>query len=313
MDIIHGISSLSRDCPQAVVAIGVFDGVHRGHQKLIHSAVRQARAISGTAVVMTFFPHPVHVLHPQKRLPLLVSLEHRLRLIARLGVDVCVVMRFNRRFAHLAPEDFIKRYLVGRIKARAVVVGDDFRFGWHRAGTIDLFSEAGAAYGFRVHSIGVKTHGAKVYSSTRIRQLIRDGDLRRAAALLGRPVSTLRRVIPGDGRGGGLGYPTANLEMTPEVIPPTGVYIVRVHWRDKIFPGIANIGCRPSFRRGRRVSMEVHLLDVQADLYGQTLEVDFLRRIRDEQMFVQTEDLVRRIRCDEEAARLWFTQHPDFL
>ena len=292
----------------AVVAIGVFDGVHRGHQKLITQAIRRAKSVKGQTVIMTFWPHPVHVLHPEVKLPLLVSLDYRLKLFTNFGVDVCVVVTFTKSFSRLSPNQFIERYLVSSLKPKEIFVGDDFRFGQNRSGTIDYFKAAGKQYGFKVHNVHPLKGGQEKISSTDIRDLIAQGQLDQAKKLLGRPVSIMGTVVKGDSRGKTLGFPTANLCPQDIVIPPLGVYAVRVLIDDQVYYGAANIGRRPSFKRKNQpINFEVHIFNFKANLYGRKIIVEFFKKIRDEKTFNSKEKLIQQIKIDAGVAKAIFS------
>ena len=306
MKVVRRIDQVKARYQKAVVAIGVFDGIHLGHQLLLKKVVRRARAIGGTAMVMTFHPHPVHVLRPEENLQLLVSLSHRLRLIEQQGIDVCVVLRFTKGFSRLSPEKFIRRYLVEKIAAREVIVGDDFRFGQDRSGTLEFFRRAGKKYGFKVHTIPATRGGRKTVSSSDVRWLIAKGDLTRAQKLLNRRVSLFGKVVKGDGRGKILGYPTANINLSDEVMLPLGVYAVMVDVNGKKYCGIVNVGRRPSFKTYEKIHAEVHLLDFHSSLYGKEMIVEFLKKFRNEKRFSNPEALIQQIRRDEQRARIFF-------
>lgn len=292
------------------LAIGIFDGVHLGHQRLIQQVVCQARSIGGTSVVMTFDPHPVHVLHPQIDCPLLVSLPYRLKLMEALGVDVCLIVRFTKKFSRLTPQQFIQDYLVERIHPQEVFLGDDFRFGQNRSGDLEFFQEASRRYGFKVHIISaVKSHEERI-SSTRIRQLISSGKFLAASRLLGRRVSVFGKVIKGDSRGEKLGFPTANLAGGGDPLIPPGVYLVYVILDKKMFQGIANIGFRPSFytKKGK-VLFEVHILDFHENIYGREMIVEIIQKLREEKEFSTREELIAQIKTDEIKARTYFQKN----
>lgn len=273
---------------------------------MIQKALKRAKAIHGTAVVMTFDPHPVHVLRPRVSLSHLISLPYRLRLLAQMGVDACIVVKFTKKFSRLTPQQFVQNYLVGRINPSAVIVGDDFRFGRNRQGTLAYFRKAAKLYHFELLVVPSRQGGRKTISSTNIRALIAQGDIARAGKLLGRPVSILGRVVKGDARGRELGYPTANIKPDPWLILPLGVFLVDVRWKKEIFLGMANVGHRPYFKKTGPVNVEVHLFDFQRNLYGETIVVNFLRKLRDERNFCSKQELVNQIREDEKKARLWF-------
>lgn len=308
MEIFSQITHLKKKYPCPVVTIGVFDGVHRGHQKIIGYAVRRARQIGGTAIVVIFSPHPVHSLRPNVFCPLIVSVPQRLQLIAQLGVDVCLLLHFTKRFSRLSPDAFIKRYLVAKIRPIEVIVGDDFHFGQERRGTAEIFRKKGQAYGFKVRLVKTGLGRQKKVSSSIIRRDILSGNLAHAARLLGRPFTILGRVIHGDARGRGLGYPTANIYPAGQLLPPSGVYIVDVCRGSRCYSGIANVGRRPSFKRIADVNVEVHIFDFRRDIYGKDIQVRFYKKIRDEQVFRCEKELISQIRCDETKARRWFKQ-----
>jgi len=305
MKVIYGIGNVKTKIRRAVLAIGVFDGIHRGHQKLINKAVIKAKSIKGQAIVMTFFPHPVQVLNPKKYMPLIVSLPHRLKLIEKLGVAVCIVVRFTKKFSRLSPPQFIKRYLGDCIKPCKILVGDDFRFGKDRRGTLDLFEEAGRKYGFSVEVvIPVKSRKGKI-GSTQIRRLIAEGELKSAESLLGRRVAVIGIVEKGDARGQSLGYPTANIYPKKEVVVPIGVYAVNVQIGRKKYKGTANVGHRPSFRSGKNgVNIEVHIFRFNRKIYGREIMIEFVQKIREERTFSNKKKLIEQLKKDETKARL---------
>ena len=259
MKVMYGFGrvKLKRSC----VAIGIFDGVHRGHQMLLSAMVKEARRLKAAPVVVTFFPHPAHVLS-SSRIGYLVSLRHRFKLLDALGVKVCIVVRFTVVFAAIEPEIFIRRDLVGRLNARAIFVGQDFRFGKDRRGDAALFGLLGGMCGYAAHGIAPLTSGGEAISSTRLRVLITSGKLSAAERLLGRPFSVLADVVKGSSRGRGLGYPTANLRPESGILPPNGVYAVRVGIKGKIFNGVANLGTRPTFKeKNPAVHLEAHIFN----------------------------------------------------
>lgn len=287
----------------AVVAIGVFDGVHVGHRALISAAVRRARRIRGEAVVMTFMPHPVHVLHPEIDLAYITSFPLRVRLIQELGA-ACIVVPFTKQFSRLTPQAFIERYLVRYVQPREVFVGDDFRFGRDQSGTWDAFRSAGEAHGFKVNAVAVLKDGRRKIGSSAIRHLIREGKLGAARKLLGRNVSIMGRVVKGDGRGKRLGFPTANIHIDRELVPPVGVYAVKVRVKAKMFHGMANVGRRPSFRGLHGdVNVEAHLFGFQGALYHREIIVEFIQKIREERMFPSPEALIAQLQKDKKKAQ----------
>ncbi len=316
MKVMYGLGPVK--FKKIAVAIGIFDGVHRGHQMLIKSMVKEAKHLKAKAVVITFFPHPAHVLCPDLSLPYLMSLQYRLALLQELGVDAVLVIRFNKRFARIDPHYFIKKILVQRLHVQSIFVGEDFRFGRNRSADVTLFEQLAQGYGYRMHAVKALKQGGKVISSSRLRRLIPQGQLSEAQKLLGRPVSILGHVVHGSARGELLGYPTANVHYESALLPPQGVYAVRVVWKNKTLYGMANLGIRPSFKSrkpaspaglakggsgGPKVHLEVHVFDFNVNLYGQEVLVEFLQRIRDEKAFPSKEDLICQIRQDEKTIR----------
>ncbi len=303
MNVISSNSIARRKLKACALAIGIFDGLHRGHQYLLKRMLRKAKALKAQSLVVTFYPHPAHVLNPQVDLRYLASLEHRLQLLAGLRVDVCLVLRFTKKFATMKPELFI-RDLVQRLGARAIFVGEDFRFGKDRSGDVKLFKQLAVEYGYQMCGVKALTDAQGPVSSTRIRQLVSAGDLAAARRLLGRPFSVLGRVVRGSGRGKLLGYPTANLVYNNKgesgrILPPHGVYAVRLIWRGKTYKGAANLGVRPSFKeKSSQLRLEVHILDFHGRLYGEEVEVLFIKSIRQERAFADPAQLAQQIQKD---------------
>ncbi len=292
-----------------VVAMGVFDGVHRGHRKILGAAVIMAERIKGTSVVLTFWPHP------QKE-ESLCSLEHRLRLFSQLGVDVCVIINFNKRFAGMSAGSFIKNILCRKLGARYVYVGKNFRFGRGAQGDLKTLEKLSGECGYKVKSFEAVKAGSLPISSTLIRRLIKKGELSDAARLLGRPASILGTVIRGSSLAGKWGIPTANLNPHHEVVPPAGIYAVKVIYDNREFKGVCYIGARPTMARkkintGKPLPkhVEVFIFDFNKDIYGQYLEVQFVKKIRKEQKFATQALLVRQIKKDIFHAKKLFPLH----
>lgn len=285
-------------------ALGIFDGVHRGHQYLIKQMLATSRRLGALPVVITFFPHPVHVLRPDLKLGYLTSLDDRFRRLSDLGVAVCLVVRFNRSFARIQPEKFIKDILVKKCGVKAVFVGEDFRFGKDRRGDNILFTKLASECGYEMHAVSALKQGRTIISSTRIRKLVGEGQLNEAARLLGRPVSISGLVVKGSDRGKSLGFPTANIAYEADLLPAQGVYVVKVLLGKKKYPAIANIGTRPSFEKQiSQLHLEVHILDFSKNIYGRHLEIEFLKKIRNEKKFPSPQALIRQIQKDASFAR----------
>lgn len=305
MKILHGLDAPVPPLPELALGIGIFDGVHRGHQALLERVVRIARRRGGTAGALTFHPHPLVVLAPERAPRLLISLQHRLLLLERFGVDVTVVVPFTTDVASVEPESFVEQILVGRFAVKQVITGETFRFGRGGRGDITLLRSVADRHHVLVETVGAVMDGDQPISSTAIRDAIEQGDLERAARLLGRPASVLGQVVSGSGRGRRLGFPTANLSIGEEVAPPRGVYAVTVRLNGAVHSGVANVGVRPTFGEVHHEPIvEVHLLDFSGTLYGRRLEVTFLVKIRDERSFTSPEALARQIARDVEQARL---------
>ena len=287
----------------AVVTPGNHDGVHLGHRALLDAA-REMGARDGFAVtVLTFDPHPAHVLAPSRAPALLTTLARRTELLRALGADRVEVLRFDRARAAQAPEAFVDEVLAGKLGARGVVVGPDFRFGRGATGDVDMLRALGESRGFGVRVVEpVRLDGA-VISSTRIRAALGDGDVEAAARLLGRVHDVDAQIVEGDRRGRTIGFPTANLRCDPVLLPADGVYAVvaRLHGEAELLRGVANLGVRPTVGAGR--SIEVHLFDFDRDVYGKRIRVGFVHRLRAEKKFDGLDALKAQIATDAAEAR----------
>lgn len=287
----------------ACITIGNFDGVHVGHQQLIARTREKARAHGLECVVLTFEPHPERVLVGPDTPPFITLLDQKLELIGRQGVEVTVVMEFTRRLAALSPEDFVKTFLVDCLACRELVIGYDYAFGRGRKGNHALLAALGEQYGFGVERLGPVMVDGAVVSSTRIRDLVQAGKVWEAMPLLGRFYIVKGEVVPGRNRGGKLlGFPTANLRLSDELFPATGVYAVWAEIEGKALPAVANIGYNPTFGN-IALSVEAHLLDFSGDLYGRTLRIHFVQRLRSEQKFSGLDELRARIGQDIQLGR----------
>ncbi|MFH0771013.1 MAG: bifunctional riboflavin kinase/FAD synthetase [Candidatus Omnitrophota bacterium] len=287
---------------RTVAAIGIFDGVHIGHKKIIKTIVRLARKSGSRSVVITFDPHPLKVLNPRKPVPLIMSTSHRVRLIRDLGVDDCYVIRFNKKFSFLDPEAFVKKTLMGKFNVSDVCVGDNFVFGKGNAGNVVLLRRLGEAYGFKVKAVSLAKVSGKTVSSTLVRNLIINGKLKEASRLLGRPIAIFGTVIGGLERGRSLGYPTANINPHHEAIPPSGIYAVWINLRGRKYGGALFIGHRPTFGEKEPV-VEVHIFNFNAQIYGEDIEVTFVKRLRGVRKFSDKQKLIKQIGNDDIMAR----------
>lgn len=295
--------------PYPVGTIGNFDGHHRGHQVLLKLVVETARQTQGTAVVLTFDPHPVKILAPHADLRFLTGKQEKLRLFEQAGIDEVVFLEFTPTFASLSPEAFAEQILAKGLGLREVFVGQHFAFGHKRAGKIDDLTDLGKRLGFIVHPTSPVMLAGGVVSSTRIRQLIISGQVDQAADLLGRPYALSGIVSPGDGRGRTLGWPTANLRLPSDrVAPADGIYASITIVHHERLDSVAYIGTRPTFDGGERL-LEVSILDGTHDLYGQILTVEFLERIRGDTQFDGETALSRQIASDVESAKTILRRH----
>ncbi len=286
------------------IAIGVFDGVHLGHQRIVARAVQEAASRGGRSTVVTFSPHPDAVLHPRRAPRALTSAVRKAQLLEALGVQELVVVTFDRDFAGLVPEAFCRLVLSDHLGASVVFVGQNFRFGHEGLGTTRELSEYGRAHGFEVRAVPLVDEAGDPISSTRIRELLRGGRVAEAARLLGRPHQVDGIVSPGRGRGRALDAPTANLPVVREMaLPRAGIYVTRSTVDgQEVHSSVTSVGVNPTFESDRRLRMETLLLDYSGDLYGRHLAVDFLDRIRSQRTFPNAESLALQIRLDVETA-----------
>jgi riboflavin kinase/FMN adenylyltransferase len=304
METLRSISELSRLQGPLFLAIGVFDGVHRGHQAVISTSAKHAGSANGKPVVVTFDPHPEKVLRPQAAPHLLTATEHKIALIRDLGVDHLLIITFDKQFAATEPEDFVQQLVQHSKPLREICVGHEWSFGKNRRGNLELLKKLGAQFNFDVVGIPqVKVNGELV-SSTTIRQAVEAGDLRKAAAMLGREYTILGTVVRGDDLGKKIGFPTANLSAHNEQFPPNGVYFAEAKLDGVVYPGVVNLGYRPTVSAGKseRV-LEIHLFDFERDIYSEDLEVRFISYLRPEKKFENVDALVRQIERDAQQAR----------
>ena len=297
----------SQSCPlrrDSVATLGIFDGVHVGHAEILKAVVREAAQRGLTPVAVSFDRHPASVLRGSPE-PLITSLPHRLRLFDRLGIQCSMIVEFTRRVAAMEAEEFARTVFGDILRVRLLILGFDCRFGKDRRGDAELCSRLGAGLGFAVKTVGPVEVRGQVVSSTAIRRAIAQGDLELARQLLGRPYSVLGTVVRGDDRGHAVGFPTANLDLHHELVPPCGVYAVRILLNGESLHGVLSVGRRETFHPEPHapVAVEVHLLDQQRDLYGKDLEVQLVELIRPQQRFNSAEELVRQIQHDVATAR----------
>ena len=302
MEIIKDIVSLKKSYPNTVLTIGNYDGVHLGHQKILSMVGKKAEEINGTSMVMTFDPHPVKVIAPEKNVKLLTTPEEKARLIAKMGIDVLLFITFTKEFSQIAPDEFISELLVKKLNIKEVIVGANYSFGKSKKGNIDLLRKRGKEFGFHATAVqDVMLHG-NIVSSSSIRSLLLKGAVQDVITYLGRAYSILGTVIKGKGRGKSiLNIPTANITSPVEIAPKEGVYAVRVGYKGSIYDGVANIGKNPTFGNAD-VSYEVHLFGFSGDLIGESLRIYFIDRIRNEKTFPDVATLEKQIREDMDIA-----------
>lgn len=308
-----------------VLALGVFDGTHLGHRKIITQAVKDAKRMGIRSAVMTFEKSPQKILHPDYRPAALTTFQQKLSLLESLGVDLCLVPRFTPRFSLISAQEFVEDILIRKLGVRKVILGQDARFGYHREGNPDFMRQAAAKHKFAFTEIKSYLRKKRAVKSTLIRRLIADGDLALARDFLGRHHAIEAKVIKGKRRGGKMGFPTANLDFADAAVPPHGVYAVTarpvVRKVEKVRPrgwsrllpekkplefwqGVLNWGIRPTFENQAKQVMEVHFLEQKKlNLYGQTVEICFIKKIRDEKKFDDYQALVKQITKDIRSAR----------
>ena len=308
MQVLRSISELAGLPGPLFLAIGVFDGVHLGHQAVISTSARHAKEEGGTPVVVTFDPHPAKVLRPKDAPHLITATQHKIALIRDLGVGHLLVLHFDRTFAATAPEDFVGQLVTHSRPLKEICVGHEWSFGKGRAGNLALLKQLGLTHNFNVVGVEAVTVNGEVVSSTAIRKAVAEGNLVKATQMLGREYTILGTVIAGEKLGRKLGFPTANLSAHSEQFPPNGVYVIEARRSGTLHRGVANLGYRPtvSGEKPERL-LELHLFDLDRDIYGEEVEVRFLRYLRPEQKFENLETLKAQIARDVEQARESFS------
>jgi len=306
MRVIRTLEEINAPFPRAVLTVGNFDGVHLGHQALFHTVIEKAASIDGTSVAITFEPHPMKVIRPGYHPPLITMPEQKIELIGRTDLDALIVVPFTRRFASLSPREFVEDVLIRKIGMAAMVVGSDYTFGKYRAGNVHLLRNFSELFDFDLivaDWIQIVKESSGRISSTKIRELVTAGRVDKAPDLLGRYYQIRGRVTTGRDRGGKLlGFPTANVNLQDELCPASGIYAVTVERNGRTYDGVANIGYSPTFD-DHIFTVEVHILDFDENIYGETIRINFIQRIRDEKKFAGVEELSNQIRNDVEEAR----------
>ena len=303
METLRSISELSRLPGPLFLAIGVFDGVHLGHKAVISTSTEHARAANGTPVVVTFDPHPEKILRPEAAPHLLTATRHKIALIRALGVGHLLMITFDKEFAATEPEEFVQQLVKYSNPLREICVGHEWSFGRNRRGNLELLKKLGTKFDFHVVGIPPVTVNGELVSSTTIRRALEAGDLTKAAAMLGREYTILGSVVRGDDLGKKIGFPTANLTAHNEQFPPNGVYFAQASLDGAVYPGVINLGYRPTVSREKERVLEIHLLDFERDIYGKDLEVRFIQYLRPEKKFESVEALAHQIDVDVKRAR----------
>lgn len=297
MKIFRSLEEIAAPFAGSAVTIGNFDGVHLGHREIFRRVKAAAAAIGGNSVIVTFAPHPMKVLAPEKS-PLLINTYAEKELLIEVsGIDYLVVIPFTKEFAATTASEFARDVLVGKIGMKRLIIGYDYAFGRNREGNAEFLRQAGRELGFEVEVLEPLGNGATVYSSSLIRAMIAEGRVAEVVSLLGRHYSLAGKVVHGHSRGRGLGFPTANLETEKELVPRNGVYAVKVRIDETVWDGACNIGDNPTFGDAGR-SIEIFLFDFEGDLYGREMRVYFVERLRDERKFADADFLVRQIAED---------------
>jgi riboflavin kinase/FMN adenylyltransferase len=309
MEIIRVREKIYHSFKAPSVALGNFDGVHLGHQKIIGQAVEKAHAKGRDAVIYTFDPHPRVVLKQAPDIPRITTARERDVIFEHLGIDVLIMAEFTTEFASQTPGQFVENVLVEELAVRNIFIGENYRFGKARSGTPETLRQMAPEKGFTVHVVPPVKIGDVTVSSSKIREHLLKGEIREANMLLGREFTMEGKVIHGHSRGKGLGFPTANLKPEPKLHPPEGVYAVYCRTAEGVHPGVMNIGWNPTFKDRRR-AYEVHILDFDATLYGETIKIYFVERLRPEQSFSNVDELVAQIRRDVDRGREVLTSEP---
>ncbi|MBS3757688.1 MAG: bifunctional riboflavin kinase/FAD synthetase [Desulfobacterales bacterium] len=301
MELITDLNEIKAPYPDAVITIGNFDGVHKGHQAILHQVIEHAEIINGTSVAITFEPHPMKLLSSNGSPQLITPYEQKIELIEQTGIDVLVCIPFNRVFADITAAEFVEAILIKKIGMKAIVIGKDYKFGKNREGSVEFLKNYSQPYNIEVlvaDWIPISHQFLERISSTRVREIVTGGRVEDAWHLLGRYYQIRGTVITGRQRGGPmLGFPTANIKLVDELCPKAGVYAVTAEWRKKKYKGVANIGYAPTFD-DYLFTVEVHIFDFKQDIYGETIRVNFIKRIRDEKKFANIDELHDQISKD---------------
>jgi len=298
MELIRGKHNLTDRLQGSVITMGNFDGMHLGHQALLHKVEEVGKQLKLPTVLITFEPQPKEFFAKRQTVPRLMRLREKCVVLQGYAIDYVLCLRFNQSLANLSAEDFVKQILIDQLGVKAIIIGDDFCFGAKRAGNLALLKKCGERYNFQAIAVPTVIFKKERVSSTRVRHALQVGDMKLVHELLGRPYCLCGKVVYGEQRGRDLGFPTANINLHRELVPLSGVFVIRaLGLGDKPYDGVANVGIRPTFN-GTRVLLEVYLFDFNAEIYGHQLQVEFLHKLRDEVRFDSVEKLIKQIRQD---------------
>jgi len=297
MEILLGVDQIKKPFVNPVVTLGNFDGVHLGHQRIFERLKNEAAKIRGEPLVITFEPHPLKILSPRHCPPLITPFKKKMLLIEEMGIDKVICIEFSLAFAEISPFEFVRDFLAEKINTKKVIIGYNYHFGKGKSGDAETLKKICKRFNIEVDVMEALIVDHIIISSSKIRELIQEGNVEKASKLLGRDYPIIGKVIEGAGRGNTLGFPTANLEISEELYPKTGVYAVEVLWKNQVFKGLANVGYNPTFH-SKTFSLEVHILSFNQKIYGDEIQVNFKRRIRDEIRFDSPSHLIDQIRKD---------------
>lgn len=309
MILITDLNKITTRFTNSIITLGNFDGLHLGHQELIKMVINRAKETGAVSLVVTFRPHPLKILAPEKCPPLISIYEEKIQLFEKFGIDVLVKIPFTVDFSMITPRNFVKNILCDLLGAKEIFVGHNYRFGRGREGNIQKLKEFGKEFGFSIREVEQLSIDGEIISSTRIRHLLKDGEVEYAGRLLNRHYAIMGIIVKGDGRGRDLGFPTANIAPKHAIIPADGVYAVRLFVREKYYDGIANIGLCPTFNK-KELTVEVHIFDFNEDIYGEEITLYFIRKIREEKKFNNATALIQQINTDIADAKSIIAGYP---
>ncbi|NQT78844.1 MAG: bifunctional riboflavin kinase/FAD synthetase [Candidatus Aminicenantes bacterium] len=303
MEVINGFEKLPQISNFSIITIGNFDGIHLGHQKILHFLAEKAKKHSLLSLILTFSPHPEKILG-KKRTKMIQTLDQRIKELNKYNIKACLIVPFDDNFSSLSSQDFIQQIVLNTLKAKMVIVGENFHFGKNREGDISQLHRLASQFNFQVFSIPSVTIEGKTVSSSLVRSFLREGKIEKVYTLLGRSFEIEGKVIRGKSRGKALGFPTANIETENEIVPP-GVFITTAWLKSKKFLSLTNVGTRPTFNQ-QETNIESYIINFNKNLYGEKIRINFIKKIRDEIKFKTSEDLSRQIKKDLETTKLYF-------